>query len=207
MFVKNWMSKNVITVFPDTLLSTAADIINTKNIKHLPVINSENILKGVITSSDIRKAFGKNKSTENIRVDEVMSGTPITISEYDTLDDALLLIYQNMIGALPVINNDFYLQGIIARYDILRAMVKIMSLEEVGSRIDVVLEDKPGMLEELAIQFKKMDINIISIMTVNAENKSRIVSIRIDSMFKKKVENQLISEGFKIYEPWKEEGV
>jgi len=198
------MSKNVITVFPDTLLSTAADIINTKNIKHLPVINSENILKGVITSSDIRKAFGKNKSTENIRVDEVMSGTPITISEYDTLDDALLLIYQNMIGALPVINNDFYLQGIIARYDILRAMVKIMSLEEVGSRIDVVLEDKPGMLEELAIQFKKMDINIISIMTVNAENKSRIVSIRIDSMFKKKVENQLISEGFKIYEPWKE---
>jgi len=204
MFVKNWMSKNVITVFPDTLLSTAADIINTKNIKHLPVINSENILKGVITSSDIRKAFGKNKSTENIRVDEVMSGTPITISEYDTLDDALLLIYQNMIGALPVINNDFYLQGIIARYDILRAMVKIMSLEEVGSRIDVVLEDKPGMLEELAIQFKKMDINIISIMTVNAENKSRIVSIRIDSMFKKKVENQLISEGFKIYEPWKE---
>ncbi|AEI14493.1 putative signal transduction protein with CBS domains [Flexistipes sinusarabici DSM 4947] len=204
MFVKNWMSENVVTVFPDTLLSTAADIISTKNIKHLPVINSGNILKGIVTSSDIRKAFGKNTSTENIRVDEIMSYTPITISEYDTLDDALLLIYQNMIGALPVIDSNFSLMGIIARYDILRAMVKIMSLEEVGSRIDVVLEDKPGMLEELAIQFKQMDINIISIMTVHAENNSRIVSVRIDSIFKKKVENHLISEGFKIYEPWKE---
>ncbi|MEC9492243.1 CBS domain-containing protein [Flexistipes sp.] len=205
MFVKNWMSENVVTVFPDTLLSTAADIISTKNIKHLPVINSENILKGIVTSSDIRKAFGKNASTENIRVDEIMSYTPITISEYDTLDDALLLIYQNMIGALPVIDSSFSLLGIIARYDILRAMVKIMSLEEVGSRIDVVLEDKPGMLEELAIQFKQMDINIISIMTVHAENNSRIVSVRIDSIFKKKVQNHLIAEGFKIYEPWKED--
>lgn len=204
MFVKNWMSKNVITVFPDTFLNTAADIINTKNIKHLPVINAGNVLKGIVTSSDIRKTFAKKTSTENIHVSEIMSETPITISEYDTLDDALLLIYQNMIGALPVIDTDFSLQGIIARYDILRAMVKIMSLEEVGSRIDVILEDKPGMLEELAIQFKNLDINIISIMTVHTENNSRIVSIRIDSMFKKKVENHLIYEGFKIYEPWKE---
>ncbi len=205
MFVKNWMSEHVVTVFPDTLLSTAADIINIKNIKHLPVINAENILQGIVTSSDIRKIFATNTSPENIRVSEVMTDKPITISEYDTLDDALLLIYQNMIGALPVVDTNFFLHGIIARYDILRAMVKIMSLEEVGSRIDVILEDKPGMLEELAIQFKKLDINIISIMTIHTENNCRIVSVRIDSMFKKKVENHLISEGFKIYEPWKEE--
>ncbi|BAI79988.1 acetoin utilization protein AcuB [Deferribacter desulfuricans SSM1] len=211
MFVKDWMTKNVITVFPDTKIDTAAYIMLSKNIKHLPVVNSEKELLGIVVKSDIREVMPEStidkkedlSDKKPVFVKDIMSNEVVSINENDTLEDALLFIYQGRIGALPVVDDVNRVVGIISRYDILKAMVAIMGLEEPGSRVDVVLEDRPGMLELLAKEFKELDINIISVIVSNTGDKKRIVSIRFDGLFKHKVEEHLKSKGFKIYYPWK----
>ncbi|MGA1847053.1 CBS domain-containing protein [Deferribacter abyssi] len=210
MFVRDWMTKNVISVFPDTKIETAAYIMNIKNVKHLPVIDNDKRLIGIVVKSDIREVLPTSKIDERENFDkkpelvkEIMSTDVVSINENDTLEDALLYIYQGRIGALPVTNDEEKVVGIISRYDVLRAMVSIMGLEEPGSRVDVVLEDKPGMLEHLAREFKELGINIISVIVSNTGDYKRIVSIRFDGLFKHKVEKHLESKGFEIFHPWK----
>ena len=55
--VKDIMIKKVITVGPEALVEAAADIMDKKDIGCLPVVGDSNVLLGILTTSDILKAF------------------------------------------------------------------------------------------------------------------------------------------------------
>jgi len=55
--VKDIMIKKVVTVGPEALVEEAADIMEKKDIGCLPVVGDSNVLLGIMTTSDILKAF------------------------------------------------------------------------------------------------------------------------------------------------------
>ena len=106
MFVLDWMTKEVVTVSRNDSIENLTSIMNSKKINHLPVVADKKLV-GIITRSDIRQAltsikFDKTKS----RVNDFMTREVLTVKEYDTLEDVLLLIYDKKIGALPVTDNE-----------------------------------------------------------------------------------------------------
>lgn len=131
--VRDWMSRDVITVTPETLLPDADRLMVSHVIRRLPVV-ADGRLVGIVTYGDIRSARPSRASSLSIwelnylvnrlTVAEIMTRQPITISQDATIGEAAQLMLKNMISGLPVLDNQGNLVGIITESDIFRMVVR-----------------------------------------------------------------------------------
>jgi len=160
MFVSRSMTPDVITVKPEATIFEAHEIMAANNIRHLPVIDKDNHLAGIITDRDIRSVlpysyFQKSISASethtlaNISVKDIMTKNPATISPTYTIQDALLIIQNAKVGALPVVDDSGKLRGIISVRDLLRAFINVLGIGEPGTLLCVLVEEKVGQLKKI----------------------------------------------------------
>lgn len=131
--VREYMSVDVKTVEPFTTLLEAQRIMAVKRIRALPVIKN-GLLVGIITRTDLLSAAPSVVTTQGrLEVTEMVSSTPLqfimttqplTIGEEQPITDAARLMLENKIHALPVLDRDQDLCGIITETDLFRLIVK-----------------------------------------------------------------------------------
>jgi acetoin utilization protein AcuB len=131
--VRDWMTHMVITVTPETTLTDAERVMVTKTIRRLPVIEDGQLV-GIVTYGDIRRALPSAATSLNIwelnyllakvKVSEIMTPNPITVSQNATIGEAAQLMLNNMISGLPVVDGQGDLVGIITESDIFRLVVR-----------------------------------------------------------------------------------
>ncbi len=125
MQVKNYMSHTPITVRADTDYWKASEIMREKDLHHIPVINQDETVVGILTLRDLKMAamhFGE----ADVEVSEVMHSPVVTVSPGEALADAARLMIDNKIGGLPVLD-DGQIVGILTETDLLRALVDQLS--------------------------------------------------------------------------------
>ena len=132
--VKDWMSRDVITVTADTLLSTAERLLIRHTIRRLPVVDKDGRLVGILTYGDIRRAkpspaqklstWELNRLMAQMQVGDIMTPNPITIAPNTTISDAAGLMLKNMVSGLPVVDAQQRVLGIITESDIFRLVVR-----------------------------------------------------------------------------------
>lgn len=131
--VRDWMSRDVIFVEPDMLLSEAKALMVTHTIRRLPVVDNGRLV-GIVTYGDIRGA--RPSAVNNINlwemqhpmsqlvVAEIMTAGPITVTQDATVGEAAQLMLKQRIGGLPVMDANGALVGIITESDIFRLVVR-----------------------------------------------------------------------------------
>jgi acetoin utilization protein AcuB len=136
MYVKDYMHTALTTVTPDTLMSTAYQMMmmRAERIRHLPVVTDQQTLVGVITDRDIRRAgasdapyMAEHELTyllDKLRVREVMTTDVVTVRGTTSMLEAGQIFLQKKFGCLPVVRDDNTLEGIITVTDLLRAYVE-----------------------------------------------------------------------------------
>ncbi len=103
-----------IYVHPDATLADASALMIEFKISGVPVVDTNNILLGILTNRDMR--FEKDMTK---RADEVMTKMPlITATKGISLDDAADIMHQNKIEKLPIIDEDGFLKGLVTIKDI-----------------------------------------------------------------------------------------
>lgn len=132
--VKDWMTKEVITVEKKTTLPEAHKLMTDKKIRRLPVLDKNGRLVGIVTRGDIRGAEPSQATTLSIwelnyllgqlAVSEIMSRNLKTVPESATIGTAARMMLENRISGLPVMNNKGALVGIITESDIFRLLVE-----------------------------------------------------------------------------------
>lgn len=173
MYVSNWMTKKVFTVGPQENISDALELMKERKIKHVPVLQQDN-LKGIISDRDI-KEYSPSKATvldiyelhyllAKTTIREVMRTRIITTTSAAPIEEAAMTMMDNDIGCLPVVDQG-RLVGIITHRDIDRALVDITGVRYGGSRVDVLLEDRPGSIQEAADIIRKHGFRLRSILT------------------------------------------
>jgi CBS domain-containing protein len=140
------MTRQVITVGPETSVVEAADSMLRHHISGLPVVNTTGTLTGIVSEGDfIRRAeIGTQRkrgpwlqllvpkglsASEYVRergrkVNEIMTPNPVTVAEDTPLDDIVRIIEQHNVKRLPVVRGD-QLVGIVTRSDLLRALATL----------------------------------------------------------------------------------
>ena len=131
--VKNWMSKDVITLKPDATLPDAHKLMMEEEIRRLPVVDDNGRLLGIVTLGDIRGAepstatnlsvWELNYLLASCTLDKIMTAKPFTISVEATIGQAARLMLENRISGLPVVDDDGKLVGIITESDIFSMVV------------------------------------------------------------------------------------
>ena len=131
--VKDWMSAKVVTISPEQTLPDAHEIMKKRKIRRLPVVENGE-LAGIITLGDLREAgpsdatslsiFEMNYLLARLKVGEIMTRDPLTVSPQTGLTEAAKLMLHHKIGGLPVVEGNKVV-GIITESDIFRAYVRL----------------------------------------------------------------------------------
>lgn len=145
VLVKDIMTKQVISVSPDTPLLEAARIINEHNFDGIPVVDESSQLVGILTEydlitrtsginssflekvlSDIRREHAndsEDKSISSMKVRDIMNSEPLALKESSTFDEVLqTFIAHHHVNPIPIINDKNQIVGIVSRFDILRPL-------------------------------------------------------------------------------------
>jgi acetoin utilization protein AcuB len=131
--VKDWMTREVVTISPDASLPEAHRLMTGNNIRRLPVIKSGKLV-GIVTRGDVRGAEPSEASSLTIweinyllaklKIKQIMSRDPLTVTEDMTLGQVAKIMLDNKVSGLPVLDAAGQVVGIITESDIFRMIVQ-----------------------------------------------------------------------------------
>ena len=213
MFVIRSMTRKVITVDPGKAVFEAQEIMAANSIRHLPVIDENRHLIGIVTDRDIRSAVPYNFIKDSCRaerreeicsltVKDIMTRDPISISPTYTIQDALLMIQKSNVGALPVVGDDGKLTGILSVRDLLRAFINVLGIGEPGSLLCILVEEKVGQLKKIVDAITEENISFGSVLVARYwdENKRAVFTYLLTQNVAQ-VKKKLNRLGFTLLDP------
>ena len=135
IFLKDIMVKKPYTIDINEPFSKVWEAFKIYDIRHLPVIDSKGILRGIVTQRDLYRIVSPHITTEsNLVYDKmdldryilkhVMTKEVITLSPNSTLRNAIDLMTVAKYGCIPIVDDNKYLLGIITQIDILKAVTE-----------------------------------------------------------------------------------
>lgn len=172
MLVKDHMAQNPITATPETTHKQAAELMREHGIHHLPVVDRDGKLVGIVAEEDLLAAQPSPATTLSIyeihgllsklQIKEIMSRPVETTTPDCPLEEAARLMLSKDVGCLPVMQGNA-LVGIITDTDIFEALVTLLGGGREGARFTLHLPDKPGMLAQVAQTVAEAGGNIVSV--------------------------------------------
>ncbi len=119
-----------------------------------------------------------------LQVSEIMSRNPISVRQDDTVERAAQLMLEHTISGLPVVDAAGHLVGIITQSDVFRAFMHITGVLQGGVQFALRLEDRPGILKEVADQMRAQGGRLVSLLTYyrSPEENTRDVYIRVKNL-------------------------
>jgi CBS domain-containing protein len=157
MRVANVMTTEVLTVRPETTLKEVAELLSSRGISGMPVVDEAGNVLGVVSEADVlakerrpRRATGIDRLLGREPLDpkmlartagEAMTSPAVTIDASRRVDAAAALMLDHGVNRLPVVDSGGLLVGIVTRADLVRAFVH--TDEEIAREIreDVLLHD------------------------------------------------------------------
>lgn len=214
MFVVRRMRKQVVTIHPSASLFEARGKMRVNDVHQLPVTGEDGRLVGILSNRDIRQAtlpvaliLGATEKEaddilRNTAVEKVMTRKVIAATLTDTLEDAIVLLHDFRINALPVVDDQGKVAGIITRTDALKAFIEALGVGEISSRLEVVVPDRPGGLAAIVTIIKSFNVNIASLLTTgHSEEGKRAIFIRVATMNVLPLKQAIREAGFEILDP------
>ncbi len=213
MFVSERMATDLITIGPNFTIAEAKNKMSDNSIRHLPVVDDEGALIGIVTDRDMRDAMPstlvKNADYEetvslimNYLVSDIMTRDPITIYGYFTIQDALLVIQKKKVGALPVIDEQGNLIGLLSTRDLLTAFVNVMGINEPGCLLCILVHDKPGQMKKIIDIVAEENISLGSVLTTKSwDGEKRAIFPYLFTNNVINVKKKLMAIGFELIDP------
>lgn len=174
MLVKDWMTKEVITVNVEDSMWDATKLMKKNDIRRLPVIKKGKLV-GIITDRDLKRASASDANTlevhevlyllSEIKVKDIMTKDPITVPFDYTAEETAEVLLENKISGVPVVDDRHQIVGVITQTDLFKVMVSLTGLKKRGIKFAFQLEDKPGSIKEVADIIRKHGGRMATILT------------------------------------------
>jgi len=110
----NTVAHDAVTCTVNENIKTVAQRIITKSVNHVVVVDKTNEIKGIVTSWDLTRAVAEGKS----RLEEVITKKVYTTTPEETVEAASRKMAQHHISALPVLDHQNKVVGLISTEDV-----------------------------------------------------------------------------------------
>ena len=207
MFVADRMTRNPISIKPEDKVDTAAALLKEHKIRRLPVVENGKLV-GIVTDKDLMRVspsaattlsrYEINSLLAKISIREIMSDKVISVNEKAPIEEAALLMSMNKIGGVPVVTDVGAVVGVITETDIFNALVEIMGLSEGKDRITIEVDNKVGVVKEIASIFADAGFNIDSFVTCKKDMGKYDIIVRGDFMNDEALVQELESHGYHV---------
>lgn len=208
MLLEDIMCKKIVSLSEQDTIQKAIEVMRTHKIRHIPIVNDEDHLIGLVSNQDIRDAtpsiFHSNDHLEDLQkpLNTIMQKDVLTGHPLDFFEDLVSVFYDNKIDCLPILQ-DGVLKGIITETDLLYTFVKLTGSHQPGSHIQVKVPNKTGILCDISTIFKEKKVNIHSVLVYpnSKSNNEKILVIRIQTMNPLSIVSELQKNGYEVLWP------
>ena len=207
LLVEDSMAREVATLSPRNTAGEALALCRERRIRHVPVLDGGSLV-GFVSDRDLRSATpalgdpARAAALGEILIEDVMVRDVVTARPDDPIDAAANTMRERSINCLPVLEGRD-LVGIVTSTDVMEALVHMLGAHEPGSRMEVVVPDRPGTLAGVAGLIGELGINIVSVVTGPRRQGSpptRVAVFRVDTIDPSHAVEILEKAGYTV--PW-----
>jgi acetoin utilization protein AcuB len=192
MLVIERMTTTPVTITGGLTIAQALEVIERRNVHHLPVVNDRGALVGIITERDLLRAKGDEV------VENLMERRVITVTEYTPLENAARIMADHKIGSLPVVR-DGKLVGIITQTDLFKVFLELLGAREPGVRLTMLVPEERGILAKLTAEIAELGGNILALSTFMGEDPTnRIITVKVEHVSQEKLVAIMEAVGMEI---------
>jgi len=210
MNIKQYMSAPVLTISPEMTIPDARELLRARDFRHLPVVDENGQLLGIVTDRDLRSAYpstvlcdersqARLAALKKTPVSEIMSRETYTLPVEATIDDALLILDRQKVGALPVVDENGAVLGMFSIRDLIRAYRGLFGLGERGSAMLAIEDDgRPRPLSRLCAALEAADIHFTRLLKAKqkTDDEHFIIYLRVTTYNLSAVRKILAAAGF-----------
>mgnify|MGYP006267067435 CR=1 FL=1 len=132
--VKSIMSTNLLTVAPGDKLTALKEVFDAHKIHHVPVVRYKKLV-GLVSKTDFLhflRGFNRNEEDRFVNearmraynVEDIMTKGIAKLSPTERIDVALEIFLENRFHAIPVVDDEGNLEGILTTFDIIKAVAE-----------------------------------------------------------------------------------
>jgi len=209
------MTSNPIVITTDTSLKDALDLVRSKPFRHLPVVDENGKLVGIVTEKSLVYASPTPTTTLSVfevdyvlsrtKIGQVIQGSVIAVEPDLPIEEAARMMIDHRIGCLPVVEDD-KLIGIISDTDIFRVFVEGLGGGYPSLRITVVVPEKVGSLARITSRVVALGGNIHSLGIFWGERpEDRVVTFRLEGVDRETAVQALETDGIQVVHVWEPE--
>ncbi|MBE0437017.1 MAG: CBS domain-containing protein [Methylomicrobium sp.] len=143
MRVEDLMTSQVFTVEQHDMIDRVFFLLHYEKVRHLPVVEKGKVI-GIVSDRDLYKALGPKSNSNSVetvegktvlqvvpqKVQHIMRRGVLTVNPDTYASEAASIMAENKVGALPVVDKNNKLVGIVSATDILRVFAKIEKASE-----------------------------------------------------------------------------
>lgn len=208
MLVSDIMQTKIVTITPEETIRSAMVLLLQHRFRHLPVMNANGKLAGIVSDRDLRNALPSKLKIEeediellNTPITSIMTPDVICCHPLDFVDDVAYTFYQERISCLPVLQ-DGEMVGIVTETDILHTLVQLMGVHQPSSKIIVEVPDQSGVLADVATVFKQTKINVSSVLVYpDRQSGAKRLDFRVHTIDPRNAIQLLKKQGYTIIWP------
>lgn len=192
MFVRERMSRPVITAHSDMPIQDALRLMQKERIRRLPVVDKRGRLEGIVSEIDLLQASPSSATSlsvweltyllSKVKIAEIMVRDVITVSEDTPIEEAARIMADNKIGGMPV-TRDGEVVGIITETDLFKIFLELLGAREAGVRLAALVENVPGELAKMTEAIFEIGGNILSLGTFLGETpEDREITMKVEGV-------------------------
>lgn len=197
MLITLRMTKNPIVASPEMKIHQASNIMKQHKIHRLPVLDSNKKLVGVLSEKDIMLAAPSSATTlsayeinyllDKLTVEKIMSKNPVTVQVNTSIEEAAHIMVDHDFSCLPIMDGDT-LVGIVTKKDIFKMLLEMMGSRQFGTRVEFLVDDKPGVLAKISTAFAEKGMNIVAFGTFAGDKVgTSICTIKVEGSYSEEV--------------------
>lgn len=174
MLVKNWMSKEVISIDVSESMKDANELLREHKIRLLPVMDMGKLV-GVVTDRDLKRASASDATAldvyellyllSKIRIREIMTRDPITVPPDFTVEETAEILLKHKISGVPVVDPAAAVVGVITQSDIFRALMRLTGLGIRGIQFAFQTPQEPGRIQTLTDSIRQYGGRMVSLLS------------------------------------------
>ncbi|MBL9014834.1 MAG: CBS domain-containing protein [Myxococcales bacterium] len=140
VLVRDIMTSQVVTFFAEQSLPLVEDVMRIHQFRHLPVIDNDRRLLGLITERDLLRGQisvltglsedARRARQEDIKISQLMTRDVWTVTPDTLASHAGQTLLDHRFSCLPVVDQDQVLCGILTERDFLKFAIKALRVND-----------------------------------------------------------------------------
>ncbi len=188
MLLTKWMSRPVVVISPTDNMKTARDLFSRHHFRTLPVVDNHDLV-GLLTDRDLRRAEASDATTldkfelnyllDQVHISSIMIRKPATIFHDATLPEAAQLFLESKLEALPVLDANRQIIGIVTPSDVERAFLSMAAYERRGIQFGIRVVDMPGVIMAIIVAVRNTGARLASLLTTDRSSGDEAMEVHV----------------------------